>query len=102
MKCLEYIFASVQLRIHQPYLSPLPDSKDTRYEVVEKIVTKILKSNEDISKISNTNWNISVVHSKSEITCALPNGKIFIFTGIFKTVNDDDQLALLLSHEIGT
>ena len=78
-----------------------PDSKDTRYEVVEKIVTKILKSNEDISKISNTNWNISVVDSKSEITCALPNGKIFIFTGIFKTVNDDDQLALLLSHEIG-
>ena len=79
-----------------------PDSKDTRYEVVEKIVTKILKSNEDISKISNTNWNISVVNSKSEITCALPNGKIFIFTGIFKTVNDDDQLALLLAHEIGT
>ena len=31
----------------------------------------------------------------------LPNGNIFIFTGMLEICDNDDQLAMILAHEMG-
>ena len=45
-------------------------------------------------------WKLNVLRSDKVNAFALPGGKIFVFTGILQVVQNDDQLATVLSHEI--
>ena len=65
------------------------------------MVTRILKSNEDIPNIRKKNWTISVVEEEVQNAFVLPNGNIFVFTGMLEICDNDDQLAMVLSHEMG-
>lgn len=44
-------------------------------------------------------WEVNVLENKQINAFCLPGGKIAVFTGLFR-VADDDQLAVVLSHEI--
>jgi len=46
-------------------------------------------------------WEFVVVKDKRMNAFCLPGGKVVVFEGIFKVVKNDDQLATVLSHEIG-
>ena len=45
-------------------------------------------------------WKVHVIHSQEKNAFVLPGGKIFVFTGILPTVQDEDGMAAVLSHEI--
>jgi predicted Zn-dependent protease len=45
-------------------------------------------------------WEFNVLDDKQVNAFCLPGGKVGVFTGLLKIVENDDQLATVLSHEI--
>lgn len=46
------------------------------------------------------NWEVKVFRSDEVNAFALPGGKIGVYTGLFKVVRNQDQLAAVLAHEV--
>ncbi|XP_044920531.1 metalloendopeptidase OMA1, mitochondrial [Mustela nigripes] len=74
--------------------------KDARYLKVKEVVNHLIECNKDIPGISEINWIIHVVDSPDVNAFVLPNGQVFIFTGLLNSVTDIHQLSFLLGHEI--
>ncbi|XP_006048330.2 metalloendopeptidase OMA1, mitochondrial [Bubalus bubalis] len=74
--------------------------KDARYVAVKAVVHHLIECNQDIPGISEINWIIHVVDSPDINAFVLPNGQVFIFTGLLNSVTDIHQLSFLLGHEI--
>ncbi|VCX39576.1 unnamed protein product [Gulo gulo] len=74
--------------------------KDARYLMVKEVVNHLIECNKDIPGISEINWIIHVVDSPDVNAFVLPNGQVFIFTGLLNSVTDIHQLSFLLGHEI--
>nr|XP_025727510.1 metalloendopeptidase OMA1, mitochondrial isoform X2 [Callorhinus ursinus] len=74
--------------------------KDGRYLMVKEVVNHLIECNKDIPGISEINWIIHVVDSPDVNAFVLPNGQVFIFTGLLNSVTDSHQLSFLLGHEI--
>ena len=77
----------------------LPESHPY-YDRVARVTTRILKSNQDVEGVKSKSWTISVLESEEENAFVLPNGNIFVFTGMLNVCSNDDQLGIVLSHEI--
>jgi metalloendopeptidase OMA1, mitochondrial len=45
-------------------------------------------------------WQLNIIRSDKVNAFALPGGKIIVYTGILQVIENDDQLATVLSHEI--
>jgi predicted Zn-dependent protease len=45
-------------------------------------------------------WEVNVLQDNQVNAFCLPGGKIAVYTGLFRVVQNDDQLATVLSHEI--
>ena len=92
------IAADGLLELHDKDIIPTSNPLHKR---VENVVTRILKSNEDIKEVSDRNWKISVVDDKYTVNAmVVPSGHIFVFTGMLDKCKNDDQLAVILGHEI--
>uniref|UniRef100_A0A8C7AME6 Metalloendopeptidase OMA1, mitochondrial n=1 Tax=Neovison vison TaxID=452646 RepID=A0A8C7AME6_NEOVI len=74
--------------------------KDARYLMVKEVVNHLIECNKDIPGISEINWIIHVVDSPDVNAFVLPNGQVFVFTGLLNSVTDIHQLSFLLGHEI--
>lgn len=46
------------------------------------------------------NWNVKVFQSDEINAFALPGGEIGVYSGLFKVVHNQDQLAAVLGHEV--
>ena len=67
------------------------------YKMVERVADRIVK----VAGLDNMDWEVNVIADESEVNAfVLPGGKIFVFTGILKVAENDDQLAAILGHEI--
>lgn len=52
--------------------------------------------------VPDADWEFVVFDAPNEINAfAMPGGKVGVFSGLFKIVDNDDQLASVLAHEIG-
>ncbi|XP_003464099.1 metalloendopeptidase OMA1, mitochondrial isoform X1 [Cavia porcellus] len=75
--------------------------KDPRYLTVKEVVCHLVECNKDIPGIAEIDWVIHVVDSPDIVNAfVLPNGQVFIFTGLLNSVTDMHQLSFLLGHEI--
>ncbi|NXN16321.1 OMA1 Metalloendopeptidase, partial [Indicator maculatus] len=77
----------------------LPET-DARYQVVETVLGHLSESNKDIPRISAFQWVIHVVDEPDINAFVLPNGQVFVFTGLLDAVSDVHQLSFILGHEI--
>ncbi|KFZ48995.1 hypothetical protein N338_00506, partial [Podiceps cristatus] len=77
----------------------LPET-DARYQVVESVVGHLCESNKDIPQVSALEWVIHVVDEPGVNAFVLPNGQVFVFTGLLNAVSDIHQLSFILGHEI--
>ena len=66
---------------------------------VSRIAKRILDSNL-CPEVANKNWKVHIIDSDMINAFVLPNGEIFVMTGMLKTVENDDELAGILGHEI--
>ncbi|XP_061860093.1 metalloendopeptidase OMA1, mitochondrial isoform X1 [Colius striatus] len=77
----------------------LPET-DVCYQVVERVVGHLSESNKDIPQVSALEWVIHVVDEPAINAFVLPNGQVFVFTGLLNAVSDIHQLSFILGHEI--
>jgi len=76
--------------------------KDTRFpakeeEKVQLILDNLVKHT-DLPKFD---YKIYIQESKEINALALPGGRILIFTGLLKQVKSENELAMILAHELG-
>lgn len=73
---------------------------DPRQQLVERIVQHLVQRNKDIPEISEVDWTVHVVQDSKVNAFVLPNGKVFVFTGMLEAVADVHQLTIVLGHEM--
>ncbi|XP_064189605.1 metalloendopeptidase OMA1, mitochondrial [Anguilla rostrata] len=86
------------------YMEEYKDSfiplEDPMHKVVETLVKHLAQRNQDIEEVARIPWSVHVVDSPTINAFALPNGKVFIFTGMLEAVADVHQLTFILGHEM--
>ncbi|KAM4629452.1 metalloendopeptidase OMA1, mitochondrial [Polymixia lowei] len=73
---------------------------DPRHQVVERVMQHLAQRNKDIPEVSSVPWSVHVVQSPTVNAFVLPNGKVFMFTGMLDAVADVHQLTFILGHEM--
>lgn len=73
---------------------------DPRHQVVERVVQHLAQRNKDIPEVCDVSWSVHVVQSPEINAFILPDGKVFMFTGMLDVVTDIHQLAVVLGHEM--
>lgn len=82
---------------------PILDSAKNKevYQYVYKIRDSILNSGKVDFK-SDFPWRIRIIHDDKTLNAfCTPGGYIYVYTGILKFLESEDQLAGVLGHEIG-
>ncbi|KAI8902789.1 peptidase family M48-domain-containing protein [Globomyces pollinis-pini] len=70
----------------------------SRYRTVDRIAKELIKETD----LQHLHWEIYVIDDDRIANAfVMPNGKIFVFSGIFQSTCTDEGIAALLSHEIG-
>ena len=59
-----------------------------------------LKNNGLSSEIANFAWEFNLVNSAEVNAFCMPGGKIVVYDGLLKLVSSDDDLAVVLGHEV--
>lgn len=68
---------------------------------VERVATRIIKSNLDIKEFREKKWTTAVIDApKIKNAMVVGDGRIFVFTGMLNVCENDDSLGFVLSHEI--
>lgn len=78
------------------------DPRHPLFHRIENVMVKLMEANrKEILESGVSSWKIYVIE-EPEINNAmvLPNGTVFIFSGIMETCFSDDQLGTVLAHEI--
>ncbi len=66
---------------------------------VSGITQKIIMKNKCLKDLQR-NWKVHIVNDSSFNAFVLPNGSIFVHTGVFKVIDNDSELAAILAHEL--
>lgn len=53
------------------------------------------------NEMPNANWTFTVFDSPEVNAFALPGGKVGVYTGLLQLATTDDELAIVMGHEIG-
>ncbi|XP_053469946.1 metalloendopeptidase OMA1, mitochondrial [Ictalurus furcatus] len=77
----------------------IPDS-DPRTQVVKRVVQHLVDRNQDIEGMNSVPWTVHVIEEPIINAFVMPNGMIFVFTGMLEAVGDIHQLAFVLGHEM--
>lgn len=63
-------------------------------------VETYLKNNGYASEVNNLKWEFNLVQDKQVNAFCMPGGKIVVYEGLLPYTQNDDQLAIVLGHEI--
>ncbi|XP_062600148.1 metalloendopeptidase OMA1, mitochondrial-like [Saccostrea cucullata] len=77
----------------------LPNTHEL-YKVVIKVAERLCVNNLDIQQMKDIQWKVFIVNDKTFNAVVYPTGEIFVNTGLFNAVINEDQLAAILGHEM--
>jgi predicted Zn-dependent protease len=63
-------------------------------------VTKYLKQVGQSKRVKGFNWEFNLVDDPTVNAWCMPGGKVCVYTGLLKLCDTDDELAVVLGHEI--
>lgn len=89
----------VQEIIHQ-YRTALLPTYHPSVRLVERVTKRIIAAIDPALLSPDTRWRVFVIDSPQANAFVLPNGDIFIFTGIIPVAENEDGLAAIIGHEI--
>jgi len=78
-----------------------PVSNNSQYNQLASCISQTIISDQTITKALGGNWEVVVFEDKSPNAFALPGNKIGIHTGMLTLVDNQDQLAAVIGHEVG-
>lgn len=82
-----------------PILDPV--KYKSAYDYVYKVRDKILNSGK-VDYKDEFEWKVKIIHNDSVLNAfCTPGGYIYVYTGILKFLDSEDQFAGVMGHEIG-
>lgn len=99
---------SSSLTQYSEYMKSAPVSTNTNGKnMVTRVGKKIaaateqyLKANGLSAELSNFSWEFNLVKDNQVNAFCMPGGKIVVYEGLLKLVSSDDELAVVLGHEV--
>lgn len=99
---------SSSLTEYQTYMKSAKKSTNaTQTAQVERVGKRIaaateayLKSTGSASEINNFSWEFNLVQNSDLNAFCMPGGKIVVYEGLMSIVSSDDELAVVLGHEV--
>ena len=105
----EYMMLDMSLTSYDEFLSqnpPLPDdNKDVQKvrkvgENIAVAVADFLIENDLEKRIDDFSWDFNVVNDETINAWCMPGGKIVFYTGILSIASSDEEIAVVMGHEI--
>lgn len=99
---------SMALTSYEDFMKTNPASDDrTSQSMVERVgsniaaaVTRYFKENNISDRLEGYKWEFNLVKNDTPNAWAMPGGKVVVYSGILPYTQDDNGLAVVLSHEI--
>lgn len=99
---------SSSLSQYQEFMKTAPRSTNgTQAAMVTRVGKRIaaateqyLRNNGLASEITNFKWEFNLVRDNQVNAFCMPGGKIVVYEGLMKLVGSDDELAVVLGHEV--
>lgn len=99
---------SASLTQYRSYMSSATAVRDTKQaEMVERVGNRIatateayLRANGLGAEIDNYAWEFNLVKDNEVNAFCMPGGKIVVYEGILKDIHKEDDLAVVLGHEV--
>ena len=99
---------TVSLTQYDEYLKTAVKSTDkNKSEMVERAGKKIafatenyLKQNGLEKEIANFKWEFNTIKDNAVNAFCMPGGKIVVFEGLFPLISSEDELAVVIGHEV--
>lgn len=99
---------SSSLAQYRSYISKAPRSSSvTESSMVTRVGKRIaaateayLRANGLENEIKNFAWEFNLVKDNQLNAFCMPGGKIVVYEGLLKIINSDDELAVVLGHEV--
>lgn len=76
-----------------------PEEYPVSYAYMESMMNEILSS-EDISYKEEFDWKINIIDDETRNAFATPGGQLYVYTGLIFFLDNEDQLAGVVGHEI--
>ena len=77
--------------------------KNSRISTDKRLTERVRRIGQRIAKVSgqeNFQWEFHVIDDDVMNAFCLPGGKVFFYTGILNIMENDDQIAAVMGHEI--
>ena len=99
---------SSSLTQYSDYMKSAPASTNAKGKaMVTRVGKKIaaateqyLKSNGLSAEVKNFSWEFNLVNDKQVNAFCMPGGKIVVYEGLLNIVSSDDELAVVIGHEV--
>ncbi len=72
----------------------------SRDRKINALVQKVGKRIAAVANQPDYKWQFFVIEKDVLNAFVLPGGKVFVYTGLFKAVQNEDQLAVVMGHEV--
>lgn len=99
----QFILISPQQEIAMGLSESEKIKKSSALSSNKQLVARIRLIGEKIAKVSGRDdfqWEFNVIESDQVNAFCLPGGKVFFYTGILDLMDNDDQIAAVMGHEI--
>ncbi|XP_075218588.1 metalloendopeptidase OMA1, mitochondrial-like [Lycorma delicatula] len=70
------------------------------YKQVKEVIHRLLEGNKDLPQVIDKVWFVTVLNNDAVNAFVFPNGHVFVYTGMLKECQNDDQLGIILGHEM--
>ncbi|GAB1610052.1 metalloendopeptidase OMA1, mitochondrial-like isoform X1 [Argonauta hians] len=70
------------------------------YRRIIRILDRLVRTNHKIFKMKGQKWKVAIIRSTDSNAFVLPTGHVYVNEGLLKMVSNDDQLAVILAHEL--
>ncbi len=99
---------SASLTQYADYMKSAPASTNTKGKAMvtrvgKKIATateQYLKNNGLNAEVKNFSWEFNLVKDQQMNAFCMPGGKIVVYEGLLNIVSSDDELAVVIGHEV--
>jgi predicted Zn-dependent protease len=85
---------------YQSAKSVLEHERISRDPKLNAIVQRVGRKIAAAAKQPNYKWQFYVIDKDELNAFCLPGGKVFVYTGLFRAVENEDQLAVVIGHEV--
>ncbi|XP_078049489.1 integrin alpha-4 [Augochlora pura] len=82
----------------EKYRNSFIPKSDPMYSRLRKVIMNLGRSNKEI--FEHTEWTIIVVNDPMPNAMVFSGGNVFVFSGLFDIIQNDDQLTFILAHEM--